>query len=646
MFACSSVNYQSLLELIRGQQCTLNQVMDDEGFSTALRNDAPELIEFLLREEQLSIIITYALTKSNTNNLDPVFEKKMMRSSVNILISNSRTLQNSLMKNSTFVDSLRTFPSSHAIQYPDLCANFSNIIEHYLYSTQGHFIETEFPNLVPLLIDNIQILSFTFLVKTICCDYSSNFNTSYDLMKQLVQPPKQRPKIYALNKIVEDQPNLIVFLNTKEILEPLYELVLQTYGKDHMLCTLTCTLLSIINKTTEPNTLMNNFETEYGKKIDFSQPFNYSSASLLSVFPKFVSEFIDRFFEDDNHCNSQLSQSIYDALKVMNPNELYQIAIKHNIFSKIMQYYPTYLKRKTNGHYFQIVQLFTSKKFQCTSIHEPVHWKSFVETTFSERYKNIHIFYGEEPSNQSLSANARSEPILGIQALNQQEVPAYTDNKEDFYIIHSDPELNHLDNLYSYSSSNSNSSDISESNSDDGLPPRPLSSSAPRSRSLSSTNASRFIIKKIRKTDSSSDNDNKHSSSPIPKPTTKSHFKITRVPIPHPPAQVTSNDTLTNQSCPFINISATPQAQVPPSDPTTTTPTWHTSSSPFNIEVTAEIGRNCELDKKLMSRSLDQNAMKIVTSRFVINKQRIPIPQPPINNEAKETNDEDVTNEK
>ena len=89
-------------------------------------------------------------------------------------------------------------------------------------------------------------------------------------------------------------------------------------------------------------------------------------------------------------------------------------------------------------------------------------------------------------------------------------------------------------------------------------------------------------------------------------------------------------------------IRAEPTFNIPPSfetaEPTHTSLRCNSDSpeiSPIKIEISAEVSKESDSDaRKLMSKSLDPNAMRIVKSRFIIKKE----PRRPVSdNSANET---------
>lgn len=385
----SSDNYQNLIDLLRSENCTLAKVVDDPGFATALRNDSPDLINFLTQEAELQSIIEFALSAEIEETLDPIEYKKMMRRSMIILTSSSRKLQTFLVSNDRFIQYLHKFPLSSAINSSILCANYAKIIDFLICNSQRKFLESNNSDLIDTLISHIDNLSFQMLLKKICCDYLDDFNKSYDIMKKLLCSTKNISKIYTLTKIVNDKPSLKAFLNIPEFLRPLYQLVVTTYKNEPFLCTSVCNLLLIIINAIKPNSLSSEYEDLYGEEIDFNQPINYCSASIISLFPNHVDSFIERFFINQDQCTTQINQSIYEALRKKSKEEIQKIVIEHDITTKIMDTYQSYLENKVNGHYFQVVQLFYNSGIVCPN-REQERWDSFIEHQFAPRYQSVY----------------------------------------------------------------------------------------------------------------------------------------------------------------------------------------------------------------------------------------------------------------
>lgn len=564
MYCYSSENYQNLIDLIHTKKCTLSTVIEDPGFVTALRNDSPDLINFLTQETELQTIIEYALSGDIEEKVDPIEYKKMMRHSIFILTSSSRKLQNFLIENKYYLQYLHNFPLSRAINSSILCANYAKIIDFLISNSQKKFLDADYSNLINTLIEHIDILSFQMLFIKICCDYLTNFNQSYEVMKELLNSTKDIPKIYTLTKIVNDKPSLIPFLNIPEFLQPLYEIVVRTYENEHFLCTETCELLLIIIKATQPNNLADEYEDQYGQRIDFTQPLNYSSATVLSLFPKYVDYFIERFFMNQEQCTTQVNQSILDALRKKDRSELKSIATKYKVFTKIMDTYPLYLKHKVNGHFFQVIQLFISNKIECDNL-EKVRWESFIqEEKFSERYQNI--FNG-----RSLKEffPIHSQPLI-------HDEPSDPINSKSF--SNSDSNVNRGRQRCKSQMNMKHSNFFSSS----------AESSSSSSGSESDTTLRQVIVRNI-------------TLPPPARPEKKSkHFNITRI------SSSAQSTTSSSSRISLINDSTILNQQ------------HHQSTvNPIKIEVTAEI-IDPDKERKLMSQSLDQNAMRYIKSRFII----------------------------
>ncbi|KAK8842561.1 hypothetical protein M9Y10_025418 [Tritrichomonas musculus] len=578
MYCLSSENYQGLIDLLHSEDCTLSKVIEDPGFTTALRNDSPDLINFLTQKEELDIITQFALSAEIEETVDPIEYKKMMRHSMTILTSSSRKLQNFLISNDRYLLYLRSFPSTRSINSAILCANYAKIIDFLISFSQGKFVEAQYPNLIDILIDYIDNLSFQMLFVKICCDHYSNFNLSYDLMKKLIESPKNVPKIYTLTKIVNDKSALIPFLNVPEILQPLYELVVQTYQKSDFLCTETCNLLLIIIKATQPNDLAHQYELEYGQRIDFELPLNYSSAAILSLFPKYVDHFIDRFFANEDKCTTQVNQSILEALRKKSKVELQKIAFEHDIFMKIMNFYPSYVKRKVNGHFFQIVQLFVTNQIECPS-REHKEWTSFIQTKFAERYQSV---YGGRSLKDFLVnySQPELESLPTDKLLFRQNVYSSEPNANRFRPrCQSHQNMAHIPSCIS-SSTESSSSSADSSSGSEYEPHINISTQYRNGKPPATPNTSHE--KKFKK------------------------FNISRIPNAH---AASSQNTSSSSSIILIDSSVINQQH------------HQLAVNPIKLEVTAEVveaPRDPENDRKLMSRSLDPNTMRAVTSRFNI----------------------------
>lgn len=165
--------------------CTIDVILSNPDLVSSVRNEVPELITYLEKDNYKNLKELFDLALSDRAN-NETMDFRFNRNAANVLSFSARAIQKFIQGSPVFIESLTQFMNdANFCRNPIYAGHFQRIIHSYLFATSGNIINT-IPNLSEFLLKNIDILSYKTLLAAFISDFS-NFVTETSLISKIAE---------------------------------------------------------------------------------------------------------------------------------------------------------------------------------------------------------------------------------------------------------------------------------------------------------------------------------------------------------------------------------------------------------------------------------------------------------------------------
>ncbi|KAH0785541.1 serine/threonine-protein phosphatase 6 regulatory subunit 3 isoform X1 [Histomonas meleagridis] len=258
----------TISELLKKDDVTLTEILDDSSLPTALRNSLQELMEYVQRPQIIDELFEWALTKKFK---DYPKGQKYSRSSVSIFTNCSPTMQQNFLQNEKFIEKLKEYTTSNQTDLePFIVGNFQRIIETYTRLTNGTFLE-KFPEIFDFLMRNISYLGVFELFIYLVTESPFRNTISEESWKQYVELSNSSSGyyiIFSIHQAIDKCDDLKPIFQTDEILEILLKTATTTTNK--LLAAETFNLIYALFSQNLDNPKIHEYASSYNYQNDCS----------------------------------------------------------------------------------------------------------------------------------------------------------------------------------------------------------------------------------------------------------------------------------------------------------------------------------------------------------------------------------------
>jgi hypothetical protein len=198
------------------------------------------------------------------------------------------------------------------------------------------------------------------------------------------------PVIFLIRDVLKAQPDLSALFETQECLSVLFRAAVDNYSAKPLLsCQSFRIIQMILSHCTNPEL------EEYASRFQFTftSEINCATAEALLTFPSHLPEFVPKFFGSE--LPTILNSAVVKLIGRMSVQELGVLAESTHICKLAMDCFADYRDRKINGHFLDVVMVFSDKGICCCSEHES-KWEKFVCKRLPEQYRRVMSNYGGE----------------------------------------------------------------------------------------------------------------------------------------------------------------------------------------------------------------------------------------------------------
>lgn len=432
---------------------SLLDVVRSEHFQPAIRNLVPELIDFLFSKKVIRQIFSILLTKKSFKEI--IFEENPFYISISLenqeaepseqqirliedvfsklITTNIDIIQSSLCTNDAVCDYINEFISHPTVSTDcKISGLFTKILRQLIYSTEGSYIQ-KIPNLFQFLLQRINILSYSKLLKSTVRKFSSKFLVPIDeiidkiiieslnphktlfcltliqslfkksdYIKTFIEPVAKINNIQILLSIASgfnnNQSKILIHNSTfhSKITENLQNKLFLWPNRLSIIRSLT--ILQIIYKNIsqisdfiQRHQILSLILSSQSHFPSFIDPHDYCQAMLLTLYPhRLKLKMIENRSLFSHFLLGQtstfVSNSIIDHIREMDDSSFHNFVEDKglSIVNNVIQHC-TSSKSKINGHIFELAKILNERK-HISRVFQTPEWMKF-----TEKYLNPHI---------------------------------------------------------------------------------------------------------------------------------------------------------------------------------------------------------------------------------------------------------------
>ena len=326
-----------LAALLASEGTTVAMVLDDSGFTTALRQASKEFCDFFTRDENVDAIFDIAFTPTP----DSVPETKRARQAVTTLTTKTRALIGRLAVHERLKERLNKFPGCEFCGNTKSCGYFQKILESFASFTNGEIL-ADLPEIRPFLVKNLNCLALRDLFVNLVSQFPQAMGADEEMFVELVREMREHKEnaylivtaILALWTLRPSKVDMGELLGVRFV-EELLGLAVERVCPPVAMCYAFQLLVLIAGEEdSEVLAKIREFEDKFsieGKEMDAV------TMQALKLFRRKALECVDSMFEAPAH--TFLNEAIIGAFKGLNDQEKNKFVEDHKLAEKIMQKY-------------------------------------------------------------------------------------------------------------------------------------------------------------------------------------------------------------------------------------------------------------------------------------------------------------------
>jgi hypothetical protein len=379
----------SLAPVLKNPDTKLETIFKNNQFLNLLRQETPDVVAFLSRDGIMSQLIQYALTTELSNGQN---SKRFQSMAVAILSGGTSRLQDAISRNQILLESIKQFPDSPYSRNAVVCGNFSLIVQFLARSTNGEILGTDLKFLSDFLLKNLDLFALRELFKCLIVDFTIPFCVSTEMLHELLDRVDTEalvfPALFLLRDVAQEKPDLLSLFDDDESVGRLLSLGIDSYFSKPLIAKEAFSILYSIFETkamAEPC-------WPIGKRVfEYHTTVNCATAAALLVFPESVVYFIRPFFA--GMLPTMLSGAVMQVVARLPGAALSDLAAKTHLCQLAIEGFAAYSLEKTNGHFIELVRLFSERGMYCCKAHKK-QWKQFTSELLRGRYQLVMSHYG------------------------------------------------------------------------------------------------------------------------------------------------------------------------------------------------------------------------------------------------------------
>jgi hypothetical protein len=387
-----------LAPLLQNPSVTLEDVLRSSYLTATLRcEDSDRLAEFLLSDDNMRRISTYALTDS---------DQQLQKICVAILSTSAHRLQAGLRENLVLLDALASFPTGPSARDPRICGYFARICDLLIRSTGGSLLQTKFSFLQTFLAENLDLLALRDLFVHFLIDFKE-FDMPMDLLCEMAIDDSQKSLfvLFTMRDCLKEKPE---FFQSFHVIHRLLTIGEASFLHNPAKCVVAYSLVDQILAKSDKSfaEVLELFHFPADGPVR-----NCATAAALRLFPVAIEWFIDAFLTDD--LPTAVNDAICSGLTNMGFVQLQSLVCDLHLNRLIGEAFVAYRQRKVNGHFLMVAKLLRHRELVCCRAHA-AEWDVFCRETMARHAVAVAAPYGGPLASALLHPTLTIGRILGM----------------------------------------------------------------------------------------------------------------------------------------------------------------------------------------------------------------------------------------
>lgn len=376
--------------LVKDPNSTFETVLSSQHFSQGFHQQNDDLLDFLVKDENMQKIVEFSLTDMHKEMKDYV---KYTRLCVAILSTAAPKFQALLSTNGIFINSLVGFKDTPYAKDPILCGNFSRLVIFIIRFTSGEILDEKLSFLADFLIKNLNLLGLQELFISLCTEFAVPFHLSEELILKIIDqfadPILGYHSMLTIHYLMHLSDGNEQLFWRESIVRPILEEGISRYSTNPLFSLAAFKVVREIifhpDQDAELKYLLD------GKTVDFNIEVNCATSIAIELFPDGIPFLLDRFFAGE--LNTFINDKIVSVLTTYNIDKLIEFASNTHVCYNAIKYFDSYSQHKTNGHYLDLVRVFSEKGVYCCKEHRKL-CSTFIKEKVVPRYRLVMLQYG------------------------------------------------------------------------------------------------------------------------------------------------------------------------------------------------------------------------------------------------------------
>ena len=390
MFGWGANPFQnSLSPLLKDPNTPLEKIVLSQQFTNLYRQESNDVVEFLFREDVVTKLIQFALTKDLCH--DPNFDK-IERIALSVLsVQDKPKMEEKIAKCSILIQKVADFPKSPSAKDPVICGHFNQIVECLVRTTNGEVLGAELKDIGSFLFENIDLLGLRELLFTLIVDYTLPFCVSTEMAQKLLtksMQPNGLPALTLIRDVILTKADLSDFLSDEQTMNSLFELGITNYFENPIISNVAFSIIAVVVHHCPS---LRTFHHKFLDSFKFYEVVNCATSAAIAVFSEQIYRFIDRFMK--LQLPTIVEETINAIVNHSTLEEMTSLAEKTHICKLAMDNFSEYKRRKVDGHFLDFVRTFSDRGICCCLEHRD-EWLRFAQKDLNSQYKRVMSSYG------------------------------------------------------------------------------------------------------------------------------------------------------------------------------------------------------------------------------------------------------------
>jgi hypothetical protein len=331
-------------------------------------------VQFVI--DHLDGILRYSLSFDAAPEFEtPADFRRVHRDCLKLLIESPTTFRFKLAQSATLWELLATF-RANCVSLPQiLIANFCKIIWALADATFGACLAASLPDLGPFLVANLGLLCVSDLFTKLASRFPSGLGFGTDLILDILNGQRDARAAFSALKATFKNPDFKAEIDDSIVLR-ITDISVALIDDQPFVSLEGFQLVSLLLARVADSRAILGSVRERLQGAPIANRSRIPVPAILALAPRLVEQYLECFLSEEN--TTMFNDAVCRALSQLPVTVLQELAGRHSVMQRIMDSYPRYLARKTNGHLLSLAGLLNSQHV-CSPPDVRERWAAFAQ---------------------------------------------------------------------------------------------------------------------------------------------------------------------------------------------------------------------------------------------------------------------------